>query len=188
MIKAHEICLYLPSALVNLNLVPCDPELQNYEWRLREGQAFDALDEIRHNLQLRAHSYKFKDKNIRGVRRNMRSNKGIDKLNKKIALAAKTYRAAWKALQNLDTVGRKGWENDLKPLREQDIRAMSEGLYGDSESHRTLSWIWVTQGVAVGASEDASLNECESFQNVCMRKNKNYMQRSVSNGARIEPG
>lgn len=159
-VKVQNIQLYLPSALVAF--LPCDRELQQYEWRLREAQARDALEEMRHVLRFRSQSYKFKDQNVRGVHNNTRSKKAIAKLDRRIAVAAETYRMARKALEALaPAVGVPGWEKELRVLAQADIRGLSEGLYGDTEGTKTPSWIWLTIGVAKSADDDPGMNECK---------------------------
>jgi hypothetical protein len=67
--KAHEIELWLPSKIYGDATDPvhqCDATLCQYEWELRRAQAYDALDELRCHLRLRAHLYKFKDAHIHG--------------------------------------------------------------------------------------------------------------------------
>ena len=56
--------LRLPSSL-HLRSA-CLPILQQHEFRLREAQAYEALDELRDHLRLRSHMYKYKDENIVG--------------------------------------------------------------------------------------------------------------------------
>ena len=57
--KTQDIPLVLPSSLGKAQLI--SSELRTYEWRLREGQAYDALHEMRQHLRVRAHCYKHKD-------------------------------------------------------------------------------------------------------------------------------
>jgi hypothetical protein len=39
------------------------------------------------------------------------------------------------------------WQLSLRFLADEDIRGLSEGLMGDSEGRRTVSWIWTRYGV-----------------------------------------
>ncbi|RDB29765.1 hypothetical protein Hypma_013763 [Hypsizygus marmoreus] len=71
-IKTQDILLWLPSKFKDTDAVTGD--LCMYEWKLREGQAYDALEEIRHVLRLRSHLFKHKDRFARGVHHNTRSN------------------------------------------------------------------------------------------------------------------
>jgi hypothetical protein len=36
-----------------------------------------------------------------------------------------------------------GWRNDPLPLMGANVRGLSEGLYGESEGSRAISWIWL---------------------------------------------
>lgn len=156
--KVQDIPLWLPSAMASsrhgVPKVPCDATLQEYEWRFREGQAHEALEDVRDGLRLRAHHYVFKDKNVRGVRHNTRANEKIAKIQRIIDAAASVYRVAWRALEVLGAeLGKKGWRETLKPLKDDDVRAMREGLFDETEGTRTMSWIWLTQGPGADVEE-----------------------------------
>ncbi|KAG5650355.1 hypothetical protein H0H81_012536 [Sphagnurus paluster] len=60
--KAQDIALWLPSSLKAIS-IQVSKELQIYEWKLREGQGYDALEDIRRSLHLRSYLFKHKDKN-----------------------------------------------------------------------------------------------------------------------------
>ncbi|KAF9466857.1 hypothetical protein BDZ94DRAFT_1157101, partial [Collybia nuda] len=159
--KTSDIPLFLPSTFTNVTNL--DKRLRTYEWILREGQAYDALEEIRHVLRLRSHMYKHKDRNSRGVKANTRSNTAIAGATARINRSAAKYRAARAALVKLAPgleLEQPLWEHTLRRLDPDDIRALSEGLYGDSEGRRSPSWIWMTYGVVPDHRENAaSLNE-----------------------------
>lgn len=157
-VKAQNIQLWLPSAIGSR--LPVDLALCEYELRLREGQAHDALQDLRDTLRVRAHQYKYKDRNVRGVKHNTRTNSAIKKLDARISSAAAAYRTARLALVQLGPqVGMMEWERDLKVLKEEDVRGMSEALYGDSEGKRRLSWIWMAPGLDELQSTDPGMNE-----------------------------
>lgn len=42
------------------------------------------------------------------------------------------------------TLGQQEWDVALRPLLDSDVRGMNDGLNGESEGHRSLSWIWRT--------------------------------------------
>jgi hypothetical protein len=46
-----------------------------------------------------------------------------------------------------------GWQSSLRPLNRQDIRSMSDLLWGELEGRRKLSWIWNMCGAA-GSEKD----------------------------------
>ncbi|RPD56066.1 hypothetical protein L226DRAFT_546322 [Lentinus tigrinus ALCF2SS1-7] len=137
----YNIPLLLPSA--NVTTVPASPNLMELEWRLRRAQAFDALADLRAHLEVRSHLYKFKDRFARGQRANTRAQTIIKQAEVKIDEDAARYRAAYAALRSLaNTLGKAGWEADFAPLHAADIRHVTEGMEGESEGRRTLSWIW----------------------------------------------
>jgi len=155
--KTQDIPLVLPSSLVKVQLVR--NELREYEWRLREGQAYDALHEMRQQLRLRAHCYKHKDRFSCGVRENLRSQSAIKKVQLRVDRAAQRYRVARAALVSLCAkMGVEDWNLRMKPLKELEagnVRGLSDGLEGESEGRRMISWIWlVSYGPAAGGDED----------------------------------
>ena len=155
--KTQDIPLVLPSSLGKVQLI--GNELREYEWRLREGQAYDALHDMRQHLRLRAHCYKHKDRFSRGVRENLRSQTTIKKVQVKVDRAARKYRAARAALVSLSKeINSEDWKARMKPLKELvpgDVRGLSDGLEGESEGKRTISWIWlVSYGPMAGGDEE----------------------------------
>ncbi|KAG1790350.1 uncharacterized protein HD556DRAFT_1310740 [Suillus plorans] len=123
--------------------------------------AYESLDDLRRQLRLRSHLYKFKDANIRGQRANMRASAVLKKVELTVTTAADRYRRAWKALKVLAGVlDNPSWEAELPELQPTDIRGMSEGDSGQSEGNRTLSWIWKARGVgAIGDDNESILSE-----------------------------
>ncbi|KAG0695048.1 hypothetical protein DFH29DRAFT_985048 [Suillus ampliporus] len=158
--KAHEIKLWLPSKVKEI-AEPCEGPLCAYEWELRHAQAHEALDELRRQLQLCTHLYKFKDAHIRGQRANTRASTVLNKVEQSMKTAVARYRRAWSAIKTLSVVlGKPNWEVKLPELRPADVRGMAEGETGQSKGTRTLSWIWKTHGVAgVGEDGEAVLSE-----------------------------
>ncbi|KAJ7257987.1 hypothetical protein C8J57DRAFT_1135578 [Mycena rebaudengoi] len=171
-ILVHEMALWMPSA--------------NRSWsrkyRLRVGQAHEALDDIRRQLLVRTHLYKLKDLQIRGVRVNTRSQGKIDTLDERIRRAAEQYRAAHRALVVLGReLENDEWERSLKPLAASDVRGMPMATFGDEERQRgkkgkgkaapvkkkrkknsqetTLSWIWLSQGAMTVEGRAPAMNE-----------------------------
>lgn len=148
--KAHNINLFLPSELKEHTPdAVCDERLCRFEWELRRGQSFDALDDLRRHLLLRTHLYKFKHINIRGQRANTRASAVIGNVERNVLEAADRYRRARNALKNLhETLGEHDWLEVFPILEQAHIRGMSEGEAGQSEGNRTLSWIWKARGVS----------------------------------------
>ncbi|KAJ7447609.1 hypothetical protein B0H11DRAFT_1744856 [Mycena galericulata] len=165
-VKVHDIKLWLPSnmmkvpgALRKLDSTWCPKDLQQYEYRLRVGQANESLHDIRRGLLVRAHLYKYKDKNIFGVKRSMRSNDKIDALDDLIRRAAAQYRAARAALVSLGrALQENAWEVTLKELKEEDLRARPRRQPRKKRKKLPMSWIWIVQKESA-PGEKQSMNE-----------------------------
>ncbi|KAJ6597135.1 hypothetical protein DFH09DRAFT_1072042 [Mycena vulgaris] len=174
----QDMPLLLPSALAAS--VACLPELQTFKLRLREGQVHGALHEMRHQLLVRTHEYKYKDDNICGVRDTMRSNTKLDGIEDQIKRAKATYRVAREALEVLGPrLGRMEWATVLKVLQEDDVRQMPEGTFRKPgrkggkrrresapakkkhrmEEARPISWVWLADGSAADADRNPAMNE-----------------------------
>ncbi|KAF7371413.1 hypothetical protein MSAN_00778000 [Mycena sanguinolenta] len=181
-VSVSEIPLWLPSAVVESRRVKTDVGMQGgvcmYEYRLRVGQASEALHDVRRLLLVRTHLYKQKDAHARGVRANMRSSDKIAVLNEQIKRAARAYRAARAALVTLGKeVNRREWENTLLPLAEDDVRGLPQSHFHDperkkkkkhskkkarlarKERERPVSWIWVNRGQGWEPGDDVAMNE-----------------------------
>ncbi|KAM6493722.1 hypothetical protein JOM56_010083 [Amanita muscaria] len=148
--EPYDICLWLPSEFARLKAsTQIDHRLLELEWKFRIAQAYEALDQIRHNLQVRAHVFKFKDRFVRGQGANTRARDTISTIQSAIDSNRDTYRAARSALTSLGNVlgHSTGWESQLPLLMDSDIRGISDGEDGQSEGKKQLSWIWKVMGV-----------------------------------------
>jgi hypothetical protein len=176
-IKAQDMKLWMPSQIGKS--AQCDTELYEYEYDLRKGQAFDGLEEMRSQLLVRTHEYKYKDTALRGVKAMTRSGTRIKGIDARIQRAAQQYRAARAALVSLGVLlNRIDWQQHLRPLDEKDIRGRPRPTFGDVERQRggrkkarldpeaearravaaaedaaPMSWIWVSQGGSAGEDE-----------------------------------
>ena len=151
----YDLPLHLPSSLSERT--PCALKLKEYEFRLREAQAFEALEDVRQHLRLRTHMYKYKDKNLVGQRANTRSQNLINHIQGKVNTSAAMYRRAHNALTKLSgPLGEHLWRAKLLALAPEDIHPLAEGE--ESEGKRKLSWIWKVVGV-VEDSEDKDVQE-----------------------------
>jgi hypothetical protein len=150
----HDLPLYLPSSLSERT--PCALKLKEYEFRLREAQAYEALEDVRQHLRLRTHMYKHKDKNLVGQRANTRSQNLINRVQRKVNASAAMYTRARNALTKLSSpLGEHLWRTRLLALASEDIRPLEEG---ESEGKRKLSWIWKVVGITAD-SEDKGVQE-----------------------------
>ncbi|KAJ7233875.1 hypothetical protein B0H12DRAFT_1028257, partial [Mycena haematopus] len=177
-IQVQHIALWLPSSIKGRD--PCDDELYEYEYRLREAQAHDALDALRKQLLLRTHLYKYKDRFSRGVKANTRLGTKISGVDERIRRISERYRAARRALVGLGSVLKQTqWEATLLPLKPEDVRGMPRALFQDPERKKLLmkkgaearrqaeaagkeakakmSWIWRSAGVE--DQDDRGMNQ-----------------------------
>ncbi|KAJ7880547.1 hypothetical protein B0H14DRAFT_3767250 [Mycena olivaceomarginata] len=178
-VKAQDIKLWLPSAVGTC--VHCDDSLRDYEFQLRHGQAVLALDTMQSEGLLCTHEYQYRNR-MHGVKAKLRSRTRTDEIQSQINSAAAEYCVACAALVNLGTLlKRKGWEQYIKPLKEQDVRGRPSAVFGDDErcgknkgwkkkkkarldregvegadtptEPKTMSWIWLSEGTT-GTAED----------------------------------
>lgn len=141
---------------------PCDLRLYAFEWDLRHAQANDALQDLRQNLQLRSHLYKYKDRFATGQQANTRANANISRVQRYISASTTRYRVARNALVSLaeHLAKSESWKATLLELHDEDVRGMTVGEEGESEGRRTLSWIW-KRGGELSRNND-NLHECKS--------------------------
>ncbi|KAJ7070273.1 hypothetical protein B0H15DRAFT_918090 [Mycena belliarum] len=160
-VKVQHLALWLPSDIKGR--VDCDIELYQYEFRLREAQAHEALDDLRHQLLLRTHLYKHKDMYVRGVKANTRCLTKIKTLEERIRRTSDRYRAARRALVGLGReLNETGWQAALQPLLVEDVRGMPRALDAKEMGMRAkqkMSWIWRSPGVDEGEAGATGMNE-----------------------------
>ncbi|KAF7357140.1 CxC2 domain-containing protein [Mycena sanguinolenta] len=176
-ISVSDLKLWLPSAIAAASPsvcreVPISTIFQQHEYRLRVGQANEALHEVRRLLLVRTHLYKLKDTHSRGVRANMRSQEKIAALNNQIERAAAQYRVAQTALVILGKIlGRSEWQRTLRELKADDVRGLPQSQFHDPERKKKrrrrnkprvecpVSWIWVTQAGEHNPADGRAMDE-----------------------------
>lgn len=171
--------LFMPSELAmgTIRSMACVPGLAEVEARMRYGEASEALEAVRHGLRTRTMTNRYKLRNYTGQgQAAMTRGQGILRhINIGIHLAKTRYRYARAALVVLR--GHGAWEQELRVLDDDDVRALNEraltaeekeqnkhwaeiggafieggiaraaGLAAGEGSH-TLSWIWYAVGKA----------------------------------------
>ncbi|KAJ7437713.1 hypothetical protein FB451DRAFT_1416695 [Mycena latifolia] len=168
--------LFMPSDIENMQTRGrvCAIGLAEVEARMREGEAGEALDGVRQGLRTWTMTNRFKLRNFTGQGM-LKKGQGILRLiNIKIHRCKLRYQYARAALLGLR--GHGSWEERLRMLNDDDMRALNEhalteeekaqndhwaelggaiieggitraaGLARGEGSH-TLSWIWYTVGV-----------------------------------------
>jgi hypothetical protein len=77
--------------------------------------------------------------------------------------AGRKYRVARAALVSLSKeINSEDWKARMKPLKELvpgDVRGLSDGLEGESEGKRTISWIWLVSHGPMAGGDEAQTNE-----------------------------
>ncbi|KAJ7710936.1 hypothetical protein B0H17DRAFT_1324352 [Mycena rosella] len=110
--------------------------LAQVEYALREGQAFDALAELRNAIQTLNYNLTIKKTEIHGVGKLTKAQNYLRTLSNDIQIAADTYRRTRRALLNL---GLDGNTATLQELRKEDMFGKTMG-----HSKRVDSWFWTT--------------------------------------------
>ncbi|KAL7284431.1 hypothetical protein ACG7TL_001721 [Trametes sanguinea] len=151
----EDIRIGLPSEIVATHrAVVCTPRLQEMEARLREAQCHDALQDVRNQLHIINHLYRYKQTNVRHQGANTRVRADLASQDNRKARAVEKYRRARRA--KLALTGPGPWERVLRMLEDKDVRGLEEDDPdtiakrkrkrgddpGPAEGHRTLSWIW----------------------------------------------
>lgn len=180
-----NISLWLPSDICRARdklspqhpqylLYRVEPSLVNLEFELREGQAWDALAELRSGLRFKSQAVRFKVDFITGVHATTRAMATLQKLQHRIDVESDHYRAAWDALQVLGPYmqaegARASWAaTPLRKLNKNDVRMMNEtdpNPHRRTEGTRITSWIWTTTGLS-SLSDDLVFDEGVCF--VCI--------------------
>ncbi|KAJ7784055.1 hypothetical protein B0H14DRAFT_2630667 [Mycena olivaceomarginata] len=173
-VEAERIPLFLPSALSTTESLPplSAPRLAAAEARLRDGQCSEALDQIRHSLSVKKRLLTYKTLNARRQHQNTCARGLVDAQQRKVDLAAGTYRQAREARAALSHIA---GATDWRPLQKDDLRMPEDeeeakrrrqramkgkhkeaaqvnksgevrGVPGMGEKTRLISWIWLSAG------------------------------------------
>lgn len=135
--NSESIPLHLPSSLAPaLRSQICSPALIDTERRLREAEAFDALDGLRNRLRTKTFMGRFKTANITGQRSNTRARSLLGAVEVRIFLIKHRYRRARAALMAL--VGADGWRerglaSRLQELKDEDVRGLGDAVLKEAE-------------------------------------------------------
>lgn len=176
--EPYDTQLFLPSSLPRSTARACDTKLKRYEFRFREAQCYEALEELRAHLRLRTHMYKYKDRHLVGQSATTRCQNLLKKVMKQVDASAAKYRRARQAVAELSEVlGEVDWKTRLLSLEDADIRPLRDIDDADldrrkkakdpkykkkgmkvAEGHMALSWIWKVVGVTADG-DDKGLQE-----------------------------
>ena len=143
---AENMPLFLPSSLdAERRERVCLPQVAEYERLLRMAQLQDSLTELRHTRKIRRKLLMNHITQVagQGQRANTRSRAVLNSVESRIAKFVHRYRAAYRALLQLDPIG--SWRDTYLELKDSDNRGpgkekAEEGV-GDGTYYR--SWIWL---------------------------------------------
>ncbi|TEB10416.1 hypothetical protein FA13DRAFT_1653193 [Coprinellus micaceus] len=171
-ISPFNLPLWLPSQIGSQ--VAFDHRLATIEYRLRVGQAHEALGTLRRYLQLRATLYDVKRRWLRGQGANTRGLKAIATVQGRITAARDEYRKARSALVSLGSLLKKTDVHKSFPeLLDIHIQPMTEYSDGHGQTKKVLSWIWRM----AGASEDMGTDYAADTVRVEWAKSRARVQR-----------
>ena len=126
--------------------VLCDVKLEEIKWKLRIGQASDALKELHQGLHFQSYMLWFKDRFLCGQGANTRARNCLKSVDVKIDASAAKYRAAHRVLLALSPLlSKTGWKETFQFLNNKDIHSMTDRTEDrSSEGQKRLLWIWLT--------------------------------------------
>lgn len=128
----EDVTLYLPSHLPSdLRSKICDSNLLFAEEELREAEAYESLEDLRRHLRSRMFANKYKIKNITGQRANTRARTWQKTIDDRAISAKHRYCRARSALFQLRGCG--DWEDVLRVLNDEDVRALNERALSTQE-------------------------------------------------------
>ncbi|KAJ7105657.1 hypothetical protein C8R44DRAFT_639050 [Mycena epipterygia] len=166
----EAVRLFMPSDISDADRrgLACAEGLPVVEADLRDGEAHEALENLRQGLRMRTMTNRFRLRNMTGQRMLTRGQGVLRQNNIRIHKAKLRYRYARNALRRVR--GNGTWERELQVLLDTDVRALNEraltaeeaaqrdavhdlrdveeggvSAYGEvalGEGRRTLSWIW----------------------------------------------
>ncbi|KAJ7446031.1 hypothetical protein B0H11DRAFT_1930373 [Mycena galericulata] len=180
--------LFMPSEIADSTTRgrACAIGLAEVEARLREAEAGEALEAVRQGLRTRTMTNRYKLRNFTGQGMMTKGQGILRQINIKIHIAKLRYRYSRAALLVLR--GHGVWEDGLRVLADEDVRALNEraltmeekaqnqhwaelggaiieggvaraaGVAAGEGSH-TLSWIWYTAGATTDDENDPRLHD-----------------------------
>ncbi|KAJ7079826.1 hypothetical protein B0H15DRAFT_924531 [Mycena belliarum] len=151
--------LFMPSEIANelTRRRACAIGLAEIEARLREGEAEEALEGVRHGLRTRTMTNRYRLRHYTGQGMMTKGQGILRQVNIKIHIAKVRYRYARAALLALR--GHGAWEERLKVLTDEDGGVARAAGVARGEGSHTLSWIWYTVGVQSDDESDPRLQD-----------------------------
>ncbi|KAL0564209.1 hypothetical protein V5O48_017844 [Marasmius crinis-equi] len=152
--------------------------LGDTECKLRRGQAFDAISDLKYTLKHKRVLARTKRKESRGVKRNMRSTKFIRDVSQKADSWAEKYRRARERLINLGFTD--GTDTSDFPALTDDAMYRPKIDGGDAalgEGSRVAGWIWRKVVSSDSLSPEQQLQAEDQYERVPWFRAKADMRR-----------
>ncbi|KAL1724879.1 hypothetical protein EV714DRAFT_222349 [Schizophyllum commune] len=123
--ETEHMRLFLPSELPDAaRKAACAPGVVATETTLRAAEAEQSLEDLRRALRVKTATNQFRQANVRHIGMATRAHTAFDKIAKRVHIAKMRYRFARNCLLHLRGPGE--WERQLRPLNDEDIRALNE--------------------------------------------------------------
>ncbi|KAJ6559495.1 hypothetical protein DFH09DRAFT_1316801 [Mycena vulgaris] len=157
--------------------------LAQVEYELREGQAFDALGEVRTAIRTLNYNLQIKKAIIHGVGANTKSQNFLKTLSNDIQIAADTYRRARTALLAL---GLSETDGALQELRKSDLFGKSGQRVAMGHSKLVDSWFWTTIGRGANLSQEEEAEWEAEMERVKWFRDRAVRDRAVEQSEALE--
>ncbi|KAL0566883.1 hypothetical protein V5O48_015119 [Marasmius crinis-equi] len=130
--RPETMKLFLPSSLdLHSRTVVCLPEVLELEAWLRYAQAHESLGQLRSQLRARSVAYRHTSRLALSQGTFTKMNHLQHKLETRIKAVTATYRGARATL--LELRGEGDWTSELRDLKDEDIRGISERVLAQAE-------------------------------------------------------
>jgi hypothetical protein len=158
--KPEDTPLFLPSQFNATQRATMKLEaLAQVEYSLREGQAYDALRDLRTAIRTFNYNLHVKKTDIHGVGANTRAQNFLKTLSNDIQAAGDAYRRTRAALVKL---GLPDDDETLKPLERRNLDGKGGKGLALGDSRKAEPWFWSTTRPAGMSGEEEAAWEIES--------------------------
>jgi hypothetical protein len=157
--QVEDMSLFMPSSLgTQICKEKGKPEAMELEIQLREGQANDALSELRMALAHKAMLFRTKIRQAKSVKTKTRAWDDIHRSEGSIQTHVSNYETARQALLHMDAL-----KPHFKVIKKQDLK-LSGDVFEENrigQKNDTLAWFWMTGSPEDYSKENnISMDEC----------------------------
>ncbi|KAK7052697.1 CxC2 domain-containing protein [Favolaschia claudopus] len=148
--------LFMPSEIEDkrLRAGACAVGLPEIEGRMREGEAIEALEGVRKGLRTRTMTNRYKLRHYTGQALLTRGQGILRQINVRIHSAKLRYRYA--RVAHLALRGHGAWEEKLRVLADDDVRALNERALTAEEKAQNEHWAEIGGAIIEGGIERAA--------------------------------